>query len=258
MLPVFHNRNIVYPYFTIRAASGIRQDHPEDLKGKRMALGYYEQTAALWSRGILLHEFGVTPEDIEWYEAPGRYIEHGGVAAHVPTPGLKCQIAPKDAPTMLREGTIDGALSFRPTGDPAFPTLFADPKAEAIRFRQKWGFLPAHHTTIVRESILEQHPWVATSLVTAFNEAKQLAAQRLAQRPPTLLLFASDLMQEMEGVFGKDPWAYGLRANAKMVDTAQTFSMEQALTKRKQPLDEMVAEEVLVSEDWKPRQENVG
>ena len=34
MLPVFHNRTFSYTNVYIRKASGIRQDHPEDLKGK--------------------------------------------------------------------------------------------------------------------------------------------------------------------------------------------------------------------------------
>ncbi len=33
MLPVFHNRNFTYTNIRIRLSSGIRQGHPEDLKG---------------------------------------------------------------------------------------------------------------------------------------------------------------------------------------------------------------------------------
>ena len=36
ILPVFHNRNFSYAYIHIRKGSGIRQGHPEDLKGKRV------------------------------------------------------------------------------------------------------------------------------------------------------------------------------------------------------------------------------
>lgn len=253
MLPVFQNRLLVYPMMTISLASGIRPGHPEDLKGKRIALGYYQQTAGLWTRGFLQHEFGVAPEDIEWYEAPGRYIEHGGEPAFAPPPGMSCQIAPKDFGSMLREGSLDAVFAFRPFGDPAFPTLFPDPQAEAIRCYQKLGMgvLPAHHTTIVRDSIVEQYPWVATSLVTAFNQAKQLAMQRLRERPPSLILLSENHMRNMDAVFGSDPFVNGVRPNAKIIDLAQTFSVEQGLTNRKQSWDELIPEEVLISEDWK-------
>ena len=38
MLPVFHNRNFAYTTTQIRKSSGIRQGHPEDLKGKRIGV----------------------------------------------------------------------------------------------------------------------------------------------------------------------------------------------------------------------------
>src|SRR5919205_302145 len=64
ILPVFHNRQFFYTTIVIRLSSGIRQDHPEDLKGKRFAVGDYQQSAALWIRGVLQHEFEITPQDM--------------------------------------------------------------------------------------------------------------------------------------------------------------------------------------------------
>src|SRR5712692_10058587 len=37
-LPIFHNRNFSYTRILIRRSSGIRVDHPEDLKGKRVGV----------------------------------------------------------------------------------------------------------------------------------------------------------------------------------------------------------------------------
>ena len=36
LLPVFHNRNFSYTQIAIRSASGIRRDHPEDLRGRQI------------------------------------------------------------------------------------------------------------------------------------------------------------------------------------------------------------------------------
>ncbi|HEX7476019.1 MAG TPA: hypothetical protein VF318_08655, partial [Dehalococcoidales bacterium] len=44
MLPVYHNRNFSYAYVQIRPSAGIRPGHPEDLKGKRIGIGDYQQT----------------------------------------------------------------------------------------------------------------------------------------------------------------------------------------------------------------------
>src|SRR6266481_863770 len=60
----------------VRADSGIEK--PGDLKGKRVGVPEYQQTAALWSRGVLKHEFGVEPEDIEWWMERTEERSHGG------------------------------------------------------------------------------------------------------------------------------------------------------------------------------------
>jgi len=54
MLPVFHNRSLSsYAGILIGRDSGIRQDHPQDLRGKRFEIRDYQQTLGLWVRGIL-------------------------------------------------------------------------------------------------------------------------------------------------------------------------------------------------------------
>jgi len=62
-LPIFTSRRFFHTGAWVRSESGI--DKPEDLKGKRVGVPEYQQTAALWSRGVLKHEFGVEPEDLE-------------------------------------------------------------------------------------------------------------------------------------------------------------------------------------------------
>ena len=112
-------------------------------------------------------------------------------------------------------------------------TLFSNPRAEATRFMAKHGVYPPHHVTVVRESIIEEHPWVAVSLMEAFRRYKELAIQRLRQRPPTLMVFGGQYLKELDEVFTNDPFPYGINANAKAFDMAQTFSVEQGLSKQK-------------------------
>jgi 4,5-dihydroxyphthalate decarboxylase len=56
-----------------RAPSAIRESRtdrginvPADLKGKRIGIPEYQQTAILWIRGMLRDEHGIGVEDIEW------------------------------------------------------------------------------------------------------------------------------------------------------------------------------------------------
>jgi 4,5-dihydroxyphthalate decarboxylase len=135
------------------------------------------------------------------------------------------------------------------TGKAEIVTLFPDPGQEAVRFFKKTGIYPPHHTTAIRESILQEHPWVATSLMAAFEESKRVAIERLRQQPPTLMVFGQHYLRDLDAVFGRDPFPYGVSANAKAFDMAQTFSVREGLTERKQPLDEIFPQEVIFGEE---------
>jgi 4,5-dihydroxyphthalate decarboxylase len=269
MLPVFHNRNFSYCYVQIRKGAGIRPGHPEDLKGKRIGIGDYQQSLGLWTRGIFQMEFGLKPEEMVWYQERGQHFSHTGASAAA---GLKIpekidlRYAQADFFSMFKNGELDAACGLGPgTGiAPASPLergskregpvaelegLFPDPRQEAVRFFRKTGVYPPHHVTVVRESIIRDHPWVAISLMQAFEKSKRLAIERLRQSPPGLLVFGAHFVQDIESIFGPDPFVYGVKANAKAFDMVQGFSVEQELTPRKQPWDEIFPQEVIFSEE---------
>ena len=266
MLPVFHNRAFSYTNIFIRSSSGARQDHPEDLKGKNIGIGDYQQSIGLWSRGIFEMEWGVKPEDMIWHQERGEHFSHTGASAEV---GLsipeevELHYAKENFATMYLAGTLDASnglgasagsgIDRRGAGDartnPDVVPLFSDRKAEGIRFFQKHGVYPPHHVTVVRESVLEEHPWVAVSLMEAFNQSKALAAQRLRALPPTMMVFGQMYLAEVDEVFGPDPFAYGIAANAKAFDMAQSFSLAQGLTTQKQSWDEIFPQEIMYSEE---------
>jgi len=272
MLPVFHNRNFSYTYIHIRKNSGIRQGHPEDLKRKRVGIGDYQQSLGLWTRGILQMEFGIKPEDMVWYQERSEHFSHTGASAEaglIVPEKVELHYAKTDFSTMYHKGELDASLGLslglgrvagsgidriRPDSseNTDIVTLFPDPREEAIRFFKKTGIYPPHHTTVVRESILDEHPWVAISLMEAFEESKRIAIERLRQLPPTLMVFGQHYLKELNEVFGPDPYQYGIKANAEAFDTVQTFSVQQGLTKQKQPLDEIFPQEIIYSEERLP------
>ena len=57
-------------------------------RGKRVGVPEYQQTAALWSRGILEHEFGVAPKDMEFWMERTPDISHGGSTGFEPPEGV--------------------------------------------------------------------------------------------------------------------------------------------------------------------------
>ena len=64
-LPVFPLRKFRHSFIVIKRESGVRV--PQDLTGRRMGVMEYSQTAAVWIRGMLQDEYGVTPESIHWF-----------------------------------------------------------------------------------------------------------------------------------------------------------------------------------------------
>ncbi|MBV8717214.1 MAG: hypothetical protein JOZ65_19305 [Chloroflexi bacterium] len=245
-LPVFHNRNFRYTGIVVRDGANIRRDQPADLKGKRFSIPDYQMSMALWTRGILQHEFGVLPRDLQWFQTRGERFSHTGASGtHLPE-GVHLTFANAPENVLFSRSEVDASMTLD-SSSPGVTTLFSDPRAEAIRFFRKTGIFPPHHITVVRESILREHPWVALSLYDAFRAAKALARRRV--RDQTLLVFNAQYAQEERALFGDDPWVYGVQSNRAAIDMVQTISVEQGLTSRKAALEELFPESILVADE---------
>ena len=247
VLPVFHNRTFSYVNTMIRLGSGIRQDHPEDMIGKRVGVVDYQMTAALWTRGILEHEFGVAPRGVEWFQGRPDPAIPGQTEPFRPPEGVVINPPPNNLEQLMADGTLDAMYSVHPsTSGPLadrsrFVPLFADGVAESERYYARTGIFPAHHATIVRKSMLDAHPWAAKSLLDAFIEAQRLTMERAMKEPPSVLVFSREMMERQRETFGDNPYAYGLAANATTIDLVQTFAIEHGMTQQKQPLTGFIA-----------------
>ncbi len=56
-VPVFPNRRFMQTELSYHVDSGIKE--AKDLIGKKVGIEEYQQSAAVWTRGILEHDFGV-------------------------------------------------------------------------------------------------------------------------------------------------------------------------------------------------------
>jgi 4,5-dihydroxyphthalate decarboxylase len=255
-MPFFTSRRFFHTGVWIRTDRGI--DKPEDLKGKRVGVPEYQQTAALWSRGVLKHEFGVDPSDIEWWMERTEERSHGGATGFQPPPGVRFNRIPGDDSigSMLMDGRLDATLLYltdnnlvdrsRITleGNSNFRLLFPDPSAEGRRYYAKTGIFPINHGMVVRRSIYEQHPWVVLNIFNAFRRAKDDVAARMRELASThvdLGLLPADARKAL----ATDAYPYGVKSNRLVLDTVTEYSHEQGLTPRKVPLDEVFAPSTL-------------
>ncbi len=262
-LPVFPSRRFFHAEQSYHVDSGIKG--PGDLNGKRIGVGEYQQTAALWARGVLEHDFGVSQYKVHWYMERTDELSHGGATGFSPPPGISFQRIPPDKSmaTMLVNNEIDvapiaGHLSRvvnvidRSThlrgaeGDwSKVKPLFPDEIAEAKRFVAEHGFVPVNHTYIIRGDVYRENPGIAVKLYEAFAEAKAQAAATLLERAPAALVFGAEYLAMTKTILGEDPFPYGIKANRTMLETIINFSHEQGLTSRKMRVDELFAEETL-------------
>jgi 4,5-dihydroxyphthalate decarboxylase len=253
-LPIFTMRRFFHTWCLVRADSGITR--PEDLRGKRVGVPEYQQTAAIWSRGVLQHEFDVHPREIEWFMERPPSKSHGGATGFVPPEGVRLnQIPPEtNIGQMLVRGELDATLLYlaeknlvdRSTVDLSgvVRPLFPDAEAETRRYYAKTGIYPTNHVVAMRRELLESHPWVALNLYTAFLEAKR----ELLQTRDDMLTpyFELGLLgSETKDVLRNDPTAYGLRAGRTMLETIAQYLEEQGLTPRRVGLDEVFAPSTL-------------
>jgi 4,5-dihydroxyphthalate decarboxylase len=234
-IPVFPSRVFRHSSIYVRRGGPVRA--PQDLRGKRVGLPEWAQTAAVYSRGMLVHEYGVALDQVEWIQAgvdePGRQEK---VELKLPK-GVRVTPRPDSSlDRMLREGEIDAALSAHAlrsfeAGHPDIVRLFPDYRGVEEAYFRKTGIYPIMHVIAVRSEVLAGFPWVATNLLEAFEAAKQRSLARsreiTASRFP--VPWIAEIADRASDLFGGDPMPYGIEANRTTLTAYLRFAHEQGV-----------------------------
>jgi 4,5-dihydroxyphthalate decarboxylase len=263
-IPAFPSRTLMHTSLWYNVGSGI--EGPDTLGGKRLGVGEYQQTMALWIRGILEHDFGVSQFDIDWYMERTEELSHGGATSFAPPEGIRFHRLTRDQTLgqMLLDGDIDVASVFwrAPSGFPVGPMswnfvdratmgrapvgdqskvrpVFPDRIAEGKRFMEKHGYLPANHCFAIRADIHEKYPWAAFNLYRGLIDAKTVAQRELAATIPSALIFGPEYLEQTRMICGDDPFPYGVEPNRPMLEFMTLMSYEQGLIKHRPALDDL-------------------
>jgi 4,5-dihydroxyphthalate decarboxylase len=244
-IPVFPSRAFRHGYIFINTNCGIQQ--PSDLVGKRGGVPEYSQTAALYIRGMLQHEYGVRPEQIRWTQNRTDRIER-------PLPqNIQIERAPgQELGDLLERGELDflitgnNPLSFR-RGSPNVARLFPDYKAAEQDYYRRTSIYPIMHCIAIRRDLHEQYPWVALNLYHAFFEAKERAYRKLLETgsAKATLAWLQAAIEEERLIFGTDWWPYGVEPNRPTLASLVQFVHEQGLSDRQVPVEELFAPSTL-------------
>jgi len=238
-IPVFPHRRFRHGFVFINTGKGITK--PADLVGRKVGVKFFLNSAALWLRGILQHDYGVPFRSIEWFTELDEDI------AQVSLDGVRMTQVPKGKTIveMLVDGELDAVLHpdlIRPLRekDPRVARLFPDHKADEAAWFKKTGIFPIMHVLGLRQEIVEKYPWVPVNMYMAFNEAKAIAMRRMENPRIVPLAWYREAWEEQQALMGRDPWEYGLgERNRHNLETLVGYSHEQGLIKRRIPLDEL-------------------
>ena len=255
-LPVYTMRKFFHNEIIVRRDSGIGK--PSDLKGKRAGVPEYQQTAAIWTRGVLQHEFGVHARDMTWFMERNDDRSHGHSSGFKAPPGVSVSPVPLNTNLgdMLLNGEIDAIVHYIAhnnlvdrsrvdlSADPRVRYLFEDREAESARYFKKTGIFPINHCMVIKRSVYERNPWIALNLYSGFTAAmEQVRKDSLAWMA---LYYEMGLVsRDVRRIVTQTPMPYGVKAARPVLETITQYVHEQGLCERRVALEEIFAANTL-------------
>jgi len=239
-IPVFPRRLFSLSQMWVNAKAGIHS--PQDLIGKKVGLSTFQTTLSVLAKGDLQTEYGVPWRQIAWYiskdeAVPLKPIE--GVNMQLVKPGQKMG-------AMLEHGLIDALMVPHPPqealrGGGVIHRLFADPRAEESKYFQKNGYYPIMHVIAFKDDVLTQNPSLATSVVEAFDRAKEACREYYDDPNWSRFVWGRHLFEEERKAFGDDPWPHGVQKNRANLERFIGYSLDQGLMEKKLAVEDLFA-----------------
>lgn len=217
-IPVFTVRRFDYQVIHYNLESGISS--PKDLEGKKIAGGSLQTDVDLHCSKMLADVYDVDLDRVSWISTRDNHIEHARLSRNA-------EYRPDSTVNELLESGEVAACVAGYSGSSAKVGRLLDDTSEA---EEHWlsrnQFPPLHHTIVVSNELLREHPSLAEELYAAFVEAKQPFLDDLAS--------GKDLWPELsDSVLGPrhdfgvtsqsalilpDPIPYGIEANRGSIE----------------------------------------
>lgn len=242
-IPVFPSRMFRHGFIFCRKNAGI--DKPADLSGRNVGFLRWVQTAAIWMRGMLVDEYGVSVKDSKWYVAsmhhwddhdPGATVEprDGSVIRMI---GNRGKNTSERACRALFDGQVD-ALGVTESqlatllANDSVKRLFANSREVEAGYFRDTKILPIMHVLALQKKVVDQHPELPVQLFQLYSAAKRWA-QRWRRAIPSLVeAWPNHYLAEEQRLFQSDPWAYGLTANRHVLDKFFAYCHAQGISGR--------------------------
>jgi 4,5-dihydroxyphthalate decarboxylase len=240
-IPVFPSR--VFRHSAIYVGKNSNIKTPKDLEGRRVGIPEWAQTAGIYARGLLQHEYGVDLARIHWHQAgvhqPGR-IEK--VQLQLPEGVRLTPVPDQTLAQMLASGALDAAISAR---DPGGQRLFENYQQVEEAYFRNTRIYPIMHVIVLRRDVYERDRWIAMNLFKAFEEAKRHSMERLAEIGLSQLPmpWLAEHARRWREIAGEDFWPYGIEPNRPTLEAFLQYAFEQGVAQRQLKVEELFAPE---------------
>lgn len=239
-IPVFPRRLFSLSQMWVNANAAIRS--PQDLIGRKVGLSTFQTTLSVLAKGDLQSEYNVPWRSMHWVVAKEEAVPFK------PQEGVKIDLisAGKKIGAMLEQGEIDALMVPHPPQEALRDSamirrLFSDPKQEEVKYFQKNGFYPIMHVVAFKDEVLAKNPWLAESVMKAFEQAKQASLRYYDDPNWSRFVWGRHLFEEERKAFGEDPWPYGVSKNRVNLERFIGYSLDQGLTEKRLAVNELFA-----------------
>ncbi len=249
-IPVFTSRSFRHSAIFVRGDGQIRE--PADLKGRRVGIPEWTQTATVYVRGLLAHTYGVGQNEVEWVQAgtneAGR-VE--GVEISLPSDVRLTSVRDRSLSDMLVAGEIDAVVAAHPPtefklGTGRIVRLFDDYQTVEEEYFRGSGVFPIMHLIAIRRDVYEETPWVAIELLKAFEQAKRRSLARMVDpnAPFTPVPWGAANAERARELMGDDFWPYGIEPNRPTLTAFLGFAHEQGISVQSLEPEDLFVEDV--------------
>ena len=246
-LPIFLLRRFHHSGLVCREDAGIKT--PKDLEGKKVGVRAYSVTTGVWTRGVLMNEYGMDSSKVTWVVDDEEHVTQ----LKLP-PNVVHAPAGKSLTGMMESGEIQAGFTARAgigrQGAPkegweaaaksapaSYHELIDNPAPLEAEWYRRTGVYPTHGVLVVKDELLAKHPWLAKSLYTAFTEAKNHYLARL--RSGEANGENDKRYRELTTLVGPDPLPYGIKTNLPTIEMLITYAVQQKLLPRRMSVDEL-------------------
>ena len=163
-IPVFITRSFYHGQIVCHKRAKIEQ--PTDLAGKRVGMRSYTLTPGVWTKALLKTRYGLNLDEVTWVLSGDEHVQEYKAPSNV------ISSEKNDLEEMLLCGEVDALIGAGPINSPDVVPLFENPKSLDKEWYRETGIYPISHLLVVKDQILEDHPWIAQELHGIFKAAR--------------------------------------------------------------------------------------